>query len=339
MLEVLGLDPGTEAVYRLMLAHPSWGVARLAAALDTDRQGVTRALDTLADLALLRSATADDTPGQGLLVPPRAGLGALLERRQAELARTQLEIDATRAAVADLLTDYTALDRDPLSDGGTERFAGAEAVRRTQADLAARATDEFLALAPAPVVAAAPDTGTDTGPEIPATEDPWRLEPALLRETVRRGVRVRVLVTDHADDLREAADAGAEIRVLPVLPLRLSLADGSAAALPTAPAAPGDGVVLLREPGALAGLRALFQHLWDAAEPLPGTSPPGTSGCTPQERALLRHLADGLTDEAAARRLGISLRSERRLVSRLSEQFGAHSRFQLGLEAARSGLV
>ncbi|MFH8581492.1 LuxR family transcriptional regulator (plasmid) [Streptomyces zaomyceticus] len=326
MLEVLGLDPHAEAVYRLMLAHPAWGVDRLAAALDTDRHAVTRALDTLADLALLRSATADDAPGQGRLTPPRAGLGALLERRQSELARTQLEIDATRAAVADLLTDYTALGRAPLPDGGTERFAGAEAVRRTQADLAARATDEFLALVPAP----AADTGTD---------DPWRLDLPLLRETATRGVRVRILATEPTEGLRRLAVAGAEVRVLPSLPVRLSLADGSDAALPLDPAAPRDGVVLLSEPGALAGLRALFQQLWDAAEPLPGTPAPGATGCTPQERALLRHLADGLTDEAAARRLGISLRSERRLISQLSEQFGARSRFQLGLEAARSGLV
>ncbi|MFF9345352.1 MULTISPECIES: hypothetical protein [unclassified Streptomyces] len=324
MLEVLGLDSGTEAVYRLMLTHPAWGVDRLAGALDADRHTVTRALDTLADLALLRSATADDAPAPDRLVPPRAGLGALLERRQSELARTQLEIDATRAAVADLLTEYTALGREPLPDGGTERFAGAEAVRRTQADLAARATDEFLALAPSPAADA---------------DDPWRLDLPLLRETATRGVSVRILATDPTEELRHLAAAGAEIRLLPSPPVLLSLADGADAALPLDPAAPRDGVVLLHEPGVLAGLRALFRHLWDAAEPLPATPVPGAPGCTPQERALLRHLAEGLTDEAAARRLGISLRSERRLISQLSEQFGARSRFQLGLEAARSGLV
>ncbi|MFC8763272.1 LuxR family transcriptional regulator [Streptomyces sp. NPDC057193] len=326
MLEVLGLDPGTEAVYRLMLAYPAWGVDRMAAALDTDRCAVTQSLDTLADLALLRTATADDAPVQERLVPPRAGLGALLERRQSELARRQSEIDATRAAVADLLTDYTAQGREPLPDGGTERFAGAEAVRRTQADLAACATDEFLALAPAPAV----DIDTD---------DPWRLDLPLLQETATRGVRVRILATGPTEGLRRLTAAGAEIRVLPSLPVRLSLADGSDAALPLDPTAPRDGVVLLREPGALAGLRALFQQLWDAAEPLSGTPMPAATGCTPQERALLRHLADGLTDGAAARCLGISLRSERRLISQLSERFGARSRFQLGLEAARSGLV
>ncbi|MFE1272550.1 LuxR family transcriptional regulator [Streptomyces sp. NPDC058757] len=326
MLEVLGLDSGTEAVYRLMLTHPGWGVDRLAGALDADRHTVVRALDTLADLALLRSATADDTPGPGRLVPPRAGLGALLERRQSELARTQLEIDATRAAVADLLTEYTALGREPLPGGGTERFAGAEAVRRTQADLAARAIDEFLALAPSP----AADTDAD---------DPWRLDLPLLGETATRGVRVRILATDPTEGLRRLAVAGAEVRLLPSLPVLLSLADGSEAALPLDPAAPGDGAVLVREPGVLAGLRILFRQLWDTAAPLPGTPAPRATGCTSQERALLRHLADGLTDEAAARRLGISLRTERRLISQLSERFGARSRFQLGLEAARSGLL
>ncbi|MYV67229.1 hypothetical protein GT043_15075 [Streptomyces sp. SID2131] len=326
MLEVLGLDPATEAVYRLMLTHPAWGVDRLAAALGTDRRAVAQALDALADLALLRSAAVDDAPCRERLVPPRAGLGALLERRQSELVRTQMEIDATRAVIADLLTDYMALDRESLPDNGTERFTGAETVRRTQADLAAGATDEFLVLAPAPA-------------ENTAADDPWQLDLSLLRETATRGVRVRVLVTDPTEGLLRLAATEVEVRILPSLPVRLSLVDGSDASLPLDPAAPRDGIVLLREPGVLVGLRALFHQLWDAAEPLSKAPVPDATGCTPQQRALLRLLADGLTDEAAARQLGISLRSERRLISQLSERFGARSRFQLGLEAARGGLV
>ncbi|MEU2282387.1 helix-turn-helix domain-containing protein [Streptomyces sp. NPDC013178] len=332
MLRVLGLDSGTEAVYRLMLEHPSWGVDRLAQALGQDRSTVTGALDTLADLALLRPAAADEDPcGGPLLVPPRAGLGALLQRRQAELARTQTEIDASRAAVADLLADYTALGREP-SAGGVERFTGAEAVHRRLADLTARARDEVLVLAP-----------TTTAPD-----GPWDFDVPLHLDLLAEGVRVHVIHLDSTDAsperrraVRSLADAGAEIRTLPSLPLHLRIVDGANAAMPLDPHDPAQGAVLLSEPGALNGLRALFTHLWDGAIPLRDTDSeaddPGAY--SPQERALLRFLADGLTDEAAARRLGVSLRSERRMISSLSDRFGAHSRFQLGLQAARSGMV
>ncbi|SEE69532.1 regulatory protein, luxR family [Streptomyces sp. 2231.1] len=333
MLRVLGLDSGTEAVYRLMLEHPSWGVDRLVRELGQDRSAVTTALDTLADLALLRNAAAEeDTRNTPLLVPPRAGLGALLDRRQDELDRTQLEIDAGRAAVADLLADYTALGR--TTGAGVERFTGAEAVSRLQADLTAQAGSELLALVPCTA----------------ADDDPWNLDVPLHLHLLDRGVRVHILHMDSTTGSarnHEAAHrllrAGAEIRTLPAVPLHLRLVDGASAALPLDPGDPDGGAVLLDEPGALAALRALFTHLWDTATP--GTDGADVTGdgaeqaYSPRERALLRFLAEGLTDEAAARKLGISLRSERRMISSLSDRIGARSRFQLGLQAARSGLV
>ncbi|MCX4539303.1 helix-turn-helix transcriptional regulator [Streptomyces sp. NBC_01565] len=328
MLGALGLDSGTETVYRLMLEHPSWGVDRLAQALDQDRSAVTRALDTLADLALLRTAGTDGPrPGTPLLVPPRAGLGALLQRRQNELARTQLEIDASRSAVDDLLADYTAHGRTAAA--GVERFTGAEAVHRIQSDLSAQARGEVLAIAP---------TAVSGG-------GPWDLDVPTHIDLLARGVRVRVLHLASVERspqrrtaVRRLAQAGAEIRALPSLPLQLRIVDGARAVLPLAPDDPDTGVVLLTESGALMGLRAVFTYLWDmAAEAEDADDTPVP--CSPQERALLRFLAEGLTDEAAARRLGISLRSERRMISGLTERFNVSSRFQLGLQAAQQGLL
>ncbi|MEU1228974.1 helix-turn-helix domain-containing protein [Streptomyces sp. NPDC005828] len=333
MLRVLGLDSGTEAVYRLMLEHPSWGVDRLVEALDTDRSTVARALDTLADLALLRSAATGEAASDGhLLVPPRTALGALLERREAELARAQTEIDASRAAVADLLADYTALGRHTDTDHAVERFTGAEAARRLQTDLSAQACGDLLVLAP---------TTAPVG-------DPWDIDVPLLLDLLARDVRVSVLHLDSVDGsperrraVRRLSEAGAEIRTLPSLPLHLRIVDGTSAVLPLDPHDASQGAVLLREPGALTGLRALFTHLWDEATPLgaPADQADGPDAYSPQERALLRFLSEGMTDEAAARRLGISLRTERRLITGLTDRWGAHSRFQLGLLAARIGLV
>jgi DNA-binding NarL/FixJ family response regulator len=58
---------------------------------------------------------------------------------------------------------------------------------------------------------------------------------------------------------------------------------------------------------------------------------------SPGERELLLPLAKGMTDEAAAKRLGVSLRTVRRQMAALMERLGASSRFEAGLKAAQRG--
>lgn len=48
-------------------------------------------------------------------------------------------------------------------------------------------------------------------------------------------------------------------------------------------------------------------------------------------------LAAGLTDEAAAKRLGVSLRTVRRIMAGLMDRLQASSRFEAGLKAAQKG--
>lgn len=63
----------------------------------------------------------------------------------------------------------------------------------------------------------------------------------------------------------------------------------------------------------------------------------GGPGPSPLQRMLLRLLAAGMTDEAAATRLGVSPRTVRRYVADLMEALSATSRFQVGVLAARNG--
>jgi DNA-binding NarL/FixJ family response regulator len=60
-------------------------------------------------------------------------------------------------------------------------------------------------------------------------------------------------------------------------------------------------------------------------------------GLSTGEKELLLLLAKGLTDEAAAKRLGVSLRTARRQMAALMERLGATSRFEAGLKAAQRG--
>lgn len=62
----------------------------------------------------------------------------------------------------------------------------------------------------------------------------------------------------------------------------------------------------------------------------PGSLPPD-----PLSREVLRQLARGTKDEAAAREMGMALRTYRRVVARLMGQLDARSRFQAGYAAAQ----
>ncbi|WP_020629949.1 LuxR C-terminal-related transcriptional regulator [Amycolatopsis alba] len=90
---------------------------------------------------------------------------------------------------------------------------------------------------------------------------------------------------------------------------------------------------LMRRQRQVAETRAEVIRLLTAgqAEPPPGDSLNG------KELALLKLLAAGCTDAAAAGRLHISHRTARRMMAALMERLGARSRFEAGVKAARLG--
>jgi DNA-binding NarL/FixJ family response regulator len=96
---------------------------------------------------------------------------------------------------------------------------------------------------------------------------------------------------------------------------------------------------------ALADMAAMFAARWEtegqAAFDQAGYAPAefGTDGSelTDEDRRLLRLLADGHTDESAARRLGASVRRVRRRMAALTSRLDATSRFSAGVAAARRG--
>lgn len=328
MLGALGLDRESEIVYRLMLAKPDWGVARLAEEIGTDQASVGKVLDRLADLALLRPSLAD--PAVLRPIPPGIALDALLAKQQAELASRQQEIENSRIAVAGLLADYSSL-RTGQSVGGVERIVGLEAIRSTLEELAFRVRRESLAFAPGGA-----QTAENRAAGLPLAEA------ALARGVQLKTVYLHSVVNDPGSREHAArlASLGGETRTVPSLPMRMHIVDREVVVVPLDPADSSQGAVIIREAGALMGFCALFDQVWAAAQPLGEPAPRAADEvASPQERALLRLLADGLTDEAAARKLGVSLRTERRLITELSSRLGTGSRFQLGQRAAELGIL
>ncbi|MFE3944465.1 DNA-binding response regulator [Streptomyces sp. NPDC059118] len=86
------------------------------------------------------------------------------------------------------------------------------------------------------------------------------------------------------------------------------------------------------------GVHSLFTAVWDESADLDTYLRRDVPRLDADGRTVLKALGSGLTDESAARRLGVSLRTYRRRVAELMAALEADSRFQAGLRAGELGL-
>lgn len=322
MLEELGLSTEAEAVYRLMLKHRDWGVAKIAENLYCSEAQIRSSLTKLADLALLRGSR--ELPDELRPVNPELALQFLLERQHAELLERQQRLAAAKASVSQLITDYTENGRAD-ERGDSERLDGLDAIQERLEKLAHRATAECISFMP----------GGGQSTESLAASQPLD-ELMLQRKVSVLTVYLASVRNDRAtlSYARWLTDLGGEVRTTPTLPLRMVVFDRKVALVPIDPENTRLGAVQVSVPGVLAALVTLFEQVWESAVPLGDESRHAGGVLAAQERELLRLLAQGLTDQVAARRLGISLRTERRMMADIMQRLGAHSRFEAGLRAS-----
>lgn len=107
------------------------------------------------------------------------------------------------------------------------------------------------------------------------------------------------------------------------------------------PADRSAGIICTEQPAIISILASFFDHAWSMAIPLKPSHEQESAGQISElreaERSLLKLLADGATDETAARQLGMSLRTARRRMAAIMNDLAATSRFQAGAEAAKRG--
>ncbi|MEU6817799.1 LuxR C-terminal-related transcriptional regulator [Streptomyces sp. NPDC046860] len=158
-----------------------------------------------------------------------------------------------------------------------------------------------------------------------------------------RGVRMRDLYTHvarHGQGLLnylELMGDAVEARSLDEVIDRLILFDRTVAFIP----ANTDRTMALelRHPALVEYLVTVFERLWRLAIPLTAPLPDtGIEGISHRERSIAALLAEGHQDAVIAERLGISVRTCRAHIARLSETLGATSRTQLGVRIAQVGL-
>ena len=327
VLHTWRVGDATDAVYREMLRSPGIGVADLCARLDLGEQQVRDALDKLADLALINASW--EVVGSARPVSPHLGFQALWGKRQAEIAGQQRALDEARAQMAALIDDYMTEYADARGPSGMEKLTDLGSVRDCLERLAAETERESLAFAPG-------------GPQTEANRSASR---PLLQDLLTRSVSIKTIYLESIrNDIGSVehstwlAAQGAAIRTVAHLPFRMQIVDRKAALIPLDLEDSAQGALLVQEPAVVSVLCALFEMVWAKAAPLGAVAPAG-EGLSAQEQELLRLLAQGLTDEAVARKLGVSVRTERRMITKVSELLAAQSRFQLGQRAAEMGLL
>ncbi|WP_239406258.1 LuxR C-terminal-related transcriptional regulator [Frankia sp. Cj3] len=351
MLDLLGLDDVALAAYRLWLRQEDLTTEDVSLTLRLPTSIITRARDRLIELSLL--VMSREHPGRLVAVHPEVPLEQLLRQQHDQLIHRQEQLIRARLQVNTLVADYLQGRQIGGHGEAVERLDGADAVEIKARELLARAEREVLML------------HTQPGREPPLTATSTQaVRGALERGITMRGIYSRGTRSGGmtAARIRNIAAHGLDLRVIDASPADFAIVDRQIALVLLTLDPYDSHALLLREP-ALTNLAVmLFDHLWKFAEPLEagrnalgtisGGDPAGGDPAnrdtddhdsaepeepTESERVLLRLLSLGAKDEAAARHLGVSVRTVRRMIADLMRRMDARSRFQAGILAAERG--
>jgi len=323
-VESLELGKRDFDVYRTFLLHPDWDLQKVAQDLGMQQNELRATLDRLTELSLMHSRSGIDS---FLPANPEIGIQPLLQRAEAEIDERRAKLSRDWAALSALTSDYKAL-RSQQGGDGVERLTGVDTVRIRLQELSWQATSEVRAFMPG-------------GALSPAALEASR---PLDEQNLRRGVQMQ---TAYLDSVRNdsatveyatwLASLGGETRTAPALPMRLILCDRSVAVIPLNVHASKQGAFLIHIESVVTALHELFDLVWEQALPLGETSTATDDAPNTRDLAMLKMLEEGMTDEGIGRKLGVSIRTVRRITAELMKRLNAHSRFQAGAEAVRRG--
>lgn len=320
VLAALGVSATDEQIYRELLARPGATISELASHSGRPEGQLSRILSQLEAKGLV--SLMPGRPLRFLPTSPDLAIEGLIHRRRREL-------ETARVAARTLVDNFRMLQTSNAPVELVEVIGASEALHERFVQLQATATEEIVLL------------------DKPPYADPLGVNEFEL-DALRRGVTYRVIYDTAAfempgqlDWLAVHTEAGEEARVITDVPIKLAVADRRLGLVPLSTVEPAlEGAILVHHSSLLEALNALFDTLWTRSAPLrpgvvPSSEPP--HGRIDIDRDLLTLMAAGLKDEAIARQLGIGVRTVGRRMTRMMEQLGARTRFQLGLQAARLG--
>jgi DNA-binding CsgD family transcriptional regulator len=318
-------------LYALALADADWIPAEVCARLGWTDAELADSIEMLTQLGL-----AVPFPGvtSGWSVhSPATAMAQMLESSRRGTEELLANVGRAHAALAQVVTEFQPVHFRQLAEGRIEVAVQPSQIAAILDEASRTCTTELLSMHP--------------GRPLPAVR--LAAGDARNRELLQRGVAMRTiqLATSAAvphvrSHLRQLVGDGCEVRVATTLPMKLIIIDHNVAVVPSFDAdTPPDEetappAMVLRSPAMVAVLRQFFEHFWATSSDLIMEEGGGTVSGT-RHREVVRLLASGLTDEAIARKLGLSDRTVRRIVAELMQQVGAESRFQAGVKMVRLG--
>jgi DNA-binding CsgD family transcriptional regulator len=328
VLLALGLDTVCVQVYLMMHAAPDADSGQIAQRLGLQLAEVVDAMDDLADLTLLRPGLAPSSRLRPVSI--ERALHTLLRQQSDQLKAQSDSLALLQSAMKELLAArQTPLDA--LGHVDIETITGTEAMQTRLEELIVRATESMTSLQPGG----------------PRPREHLEMARQFDEDMSHRGLHGRTIYQNAVKNDRRNMEyvrwldgLGVQVRFAPVVPFRLVLLDRDTAILVHRLATLPHEMFIIREPALLAPLFEYVELCWEASEPLAKAEPRDPeSDASPssQELALLQLLAGGSTDEAAAKKLGVSVRTVRRQMADLMERLGATSRFEAGHRATQRG--
>ncbi len=314
-LRVLGLSDDQIKVYQHLLRTGPSSITELDEAVPDRETTIDAAVSGLVRAGLARRSGSDHS--RFLPVPPDAGLEAMTLRRESELKQARIEV----------LNAYDEFRRTVHNESTThliEVVTGSAIIERIH-QIKGGAQREILAIDSPPYYIGGPNQE-----EI---------------EHLKRGVSYRVVYSPESvevpgyltENILPCVEAGEQARVLPDVPAKLTIIDGSIAfvSMSVRDTDVNRSLLIIRPSSLLTALIGMFELCWRNALPLHASVGAEDDRLEPIERRLLALLATGAADDTIARTLGISRRTFFRYLERLMNRTGASTRFQLALHAAR----
>lgn len=316
-LRRLGLADGEAATYVYLLGAGPSTAADVADGSGRDRDEVDETMRSLLDAGMVSAGGTDGsvvTP-----VPPWSGLQILSGRRESEL-------EQARVATLNAYDNFRRTVSPQRTDDLIEVVTGKDAIAQRIEQLESSVRTEIRRLDSPPYFA-------DT------VANDIELSHLAGGKVSYRVVYARASIEDgdrYARNIMPCVSAGEQARVLPEVPVKLTLFDQQLAtvSLPVSEADVNRSLLVVRPSSLMSALVGLFEACWRLAVPLhSGSRPP--SPVLPIEQRLLGLLAAGANDDSIARQLGVSRRTVFRHLQRLMDHAGATSRFQLAVHAVR----
>jgi DNA-binding CsgD family transcriptional regulator len=328
----LHLDDLAVCVYQYAAVRHRFHLADVATHCGVTDIAAQDAISRLVTFRLLETVQDDrgEPTGEYAAVPPGTAAVHLLGPGERQMRNLQRELEHKRVMLDSLVPVYEASSVRRRLPGAVEPLTDVDTVRSVLIELAATCKYEVLT--------AHPGGGRDG--EV--------LNEAALRDhqMLRRGIRMRTLYQQSARFhqataayVESVAALGAQVRTVSGGLMRMIAFDREHLIIPLRDGS--DGAALVRDASCIDLAVTAFDLLWPAARPFAANSGRDELRVLSDDtkKSLLRLLVGGATDQAAARRLGISVRTCQRHIAEIMDRLDARNRLQLGFLIQQHGLL